>query len=180
MSRTLLPVALAAALLLSACAAPAPAPELPPDAGDAGTIDSTAQPDEEPAGIDIASLDACEILPRSDAEAILGLALPDELAAATADVSSCTYTADPNGPVGQVEIFVGPGAQKQLELDRDVLEHVFMQPTGIGDEAWQEDAMIFARTGETWASIRVVSLDDPATFVEPLQAAMVAALDRLG
>ncbi len=178
--RILLPVALVGALLLASCAAPAPAPELPPDAGDAGTVDPSSDPGaEEPAALDIASLDACTILPQADAEAVLGLALPDRLSAATSDVSSCSYTADPNGPVGQAEIYVGPGALKQLELDRDVLEHVFTQPDGIGDEAWLEDGMIFARTGETWVSIRVVSLDDPARFVDPLQTAMVAALDRL-
>ena len=183
-SRILPPLALVAALLLAACGSPTPETQLPPDAADAGTVDSTSTPGAGgPAAIDIASLDACAILTRSDAEAILGLATPEQLGAATADVASCGYTADPNGPVGQVELYVGPGALKQLEIDRDVLEHVFTQPTGIGDEAWLQDGMIFARAGETWFSIRVVSLDDPARFVDPLQTAardVAARLDALG
>jgi len=179
-SRILPPLALVAALLLAGCGSPAPAPQLPPDAGDGGTVDSTSTPAPAgPVAIDIASLDACAILPRADAEAILGLVTPEQLSAATSDVSSCSHTADPNGPVGQVELYVGPGALKQLEIDRDVLEHVFTQPTGIGDEAWLQDGMIFARTGETWFSIRVVSLDDPARFVEPLQSAALDVVERL-
>ena len=63
--------------------------------------------------------------------------------------------------------------------DKDELEHAFTEPPGIGDEAWQEDGMIFARTGTTWVSIRIVSLDDPAGFTAGLQNAMTAALARL-
>lgn len=111
--------------------------------------------------------------------AVAKLATPEQSSAATEDVSSCSYTADPNGPVGQVELYVGPGALKQLEIDRDVLEHVFTQPPGIGDEAWLQDGMIFARTGETWFSIRVVSLGDAEPFVEPLRTAARTVVERL-
>jgi hypothetical protein len=152
---------------------------LPADAGDSGTVESTGAPTEE-AGLDIASLDACTILTREDAETLIGTALTDPLQVATSDVSSCTYPGDPNGPTAQVEIYIGPGAGKQLEIERDTLEHPFTEPASIGDEAWQEDYQIFARTGETWVSIRLVVLEDAAGYVTPLQTAMTAALARLG
>lgn len=174
--------AIAAALLLAGCSpAPADAPDLPADAGDSGTVDSTGAPEVvAPEGIDIASLDACTILTREDAETLIGTALTDPLQAATSDVSSCTYPGDPNGPTAQVEIYIGPGAEKQLEIERDTLEHPFTEPAGIGDEAWQEDFQIFARTGETWVSIRLVVLEDAAPYVVPLQSAITVALSRLG
>ena len=39
--------------------------------------------------------------------------------------------------------------------------------------------MIWARSGSTWVSIRIVTLDDAAGFVQPLQAAMTVALGHL-
>jgi hypothetical protein len=183
MRRLLIP-AVALALLLGACAPPAQ--NLPADAGDSGAVDPGAgdsgtddSGDTAPESVDIASIDACAVLTADDAATLIARDLTEPVGIATSDVSSCTYTADPNGPVGQVEIYIGPGAQKQFDLDKDVLEHVFTQPAGVGDEAWQEDYMIFARTGETWVSIRIVILDDPGPYVEPLQAAMTAALARL-
>lgn len=91
--------------------------------------------------------------------------------------SERTSRSDPNGPTAQVEIYIGPGAKKQLDIDRQ-LEHEFTEVAGLGDEAWQEPGMIFARTGQDWVSIRVVTLSDPAAFVTPLQSAMRVALGR--
>ena len=39
--------------------------------------------------------------------------------------------------------------------------------------------MLFARTGTTWVSIRLVSLSDGTAFEQPLRDAMTAALGRL-
>lgn len=179
--RTLAPLPLlAACLLLAACSSPAPAQGPPSDAGDPGTVDVDDTPTVDgPHRLDIASVDACQILTRPDAEALIGVSLTEPLSEATSDVSSCTYPGDPNGPTGQVEIYIGPGAKQQLDIDRDQLGHAFTEAPGIGDEAWQEDSMIFARTGDDWISIRLVSLDDPAIFVAPLQSAMSLAVGRV-
>lgn len=180
LSRTIVAVpVLVAALLLGACSA-SPPPDLPEDAGDAGEVDPSSTPSNaEPDGIDIASLDACTILTQEDAETLIGTELTDPLSAATSDVSSCTYPGDPNGPSAQVEIYIGPGAKQQLDIDKDQLAHPFTEPTGIGDEAWQEDWMIFARTGDTWVSIRIVTSEEAAASLVPLQTAMTTALGRL-
>ncbi|WP_054680541.1 DUF3558 domain-containing protein [Microbacterium sp. No. 7] len=174
-------VAVAAALLLGGCAASAPeTPELPADAGDAGEVEVTAEPTiAAPKTLDVASLDACTILTKEEAETAIGTALTEPLSASTADAAACTYPGDPNGPTAQVAIFVGPGAKQQLDIDKDTLEHVFVEVPGLGDEAWQQDGMIFARSGNDWLSIQFVSLDDPAVFVEPLRSAMAVAVDRV-
>jgi len=173
---TLLAVA-ASALLLAGCAAPSS--NAPHDAGNGGAVNPSAAPSKA-APLDVSKLDACTILPQADAETLIGSKLTDPLKVATSDVSSCTYPGDPNGPTAQVEIYVGDGAKQQLDIDKDKLQHAFTQPSGLGDEAWQEDGMIWARTGTTWVSIRVVSLDDGTAFVQPLQDAMSSALGRLG
>jgi len=167
----------ASALLLAGCATAHP--NAPHDAGNGGAVAPSAAA-SKPAAIDISKVDACAILPQADAEALIGTKLTDPLTASNSDEATCTYPGDPNGPTAQVEIYVGDGAKQQLDIDKDKLQHTFTQPTGIGDEAWQEDDMIWARTGTTWVSIRIVSLEDAAQYAEPLQTAMRAALGRLG
>ncbi len=167
--------AFAVIALLAACSA---SPTLPANAGDGGVVKHSAAP-SAPAKIDISKLDACTVLKQADAEKLIGTKLTDPLRASNPDVASCTYPGDPSGPTAQVEIYVGDGAKQQLAIDRDKLKHTFTQPTGLGDEAWAEDEMIWARTGSTWVSIRVVSLDDPSTFTVPLQTAMGTALKDL-
>jgi hypothetical protein len=169
--------AAASVLMLAGCAAPST--NAPHDAGNGGAVEPTKAP-SKPTTLDVSKLDACEILPKADAETLIGTALTDPLKVATSDVSSCTYPGDPNGPTAQVEIYVGDGAKQQLDIDKDKLQHTFTQPAGLGDEAWQEDDMIWARTGTTWVSIRLVSLGDASAFDQPLRDAMSAALGRLG
>ncbi len=167
--------ALAAALCLAACAS---SPKLPQDAGDGGAVAPSSAP-SKPAAIDISKLDACTLLPKNEAEALVGATMLDPMKAANSDVTSCTYPPNPSGTVAQVEIYVGDGAKQQLDIDKDKLQHAFTQPSGLGDEAWQEDDMIWARTGTTWVSIRIVRLEDPSQYAVPLQTAMKAVLGRL-
>jgi len=171
-------LAVAASLLvLAGCAAPST--KTPHDAGNGGAVDPTKAP-SKPAAIDVSKIDACDILRQADAETLIGSKLTEPMKASNSDVSSCTYPGDPNGPTAQVEIYVGDGAKQQLDIDKDKLQHTFTQPTGLGDEAWQEDDMIWARAGTTWVSIRVVSLGDASAFEQPLRDAMSGALGRLG
>lgn len=165
-----------AGVMLTACSS---SPQRPADAGNAGAIDPTGTAASSAPATKAAQLDACTVLTKADAETLIGTALTDPLTASNSDVSSCTYPGDPNGPTAQVEIFIGDGAKQQLLIDRDNLGHSFTQPTGLGDEAWQEDDMIWARSGTTWVSIGLVSLDDASQFVTPLQTAMTTALGHL-
>lgn len=92
----------------------------------------------------------------------------------------CQYTAPPDTPgVGQVSVFVGDGALKSLQIDRDTLGHTFTKPAGIGEEAWLEDGKIFARKGSTWVSIELVTLDADPAIPDRLQAAVRTALGRV-
>jgi hypothetical protein len=92
----------------------------------------------------------------------------------------CQWTSDPyGGTTAQVEVITGDGAHKALEIDRDTLGHTFTQPTGIADEAWQEDNQIFVRKGKNWFTIRLVRLEDPAGFVEPLQTGARQVVARM-
>ena len=176
----ILPMVAAVALLLAACSAGGGGGgRAPANAGDGGTVDHGSATAKAPAKLDTSKLDACTILPQADAETLIGSKLTEPLKVSTSDVASCTYPGDPNGPTAQVEVYVGDGAKQQLAIDKDKLQHPFTQPTGLGDEAWQEDGMIWARSGSTWVSIRIVTLDDAAGFVQPLQAAMTVALGHL-
>ena len=172
-------VILAGSFALAGCAG---SPSQPSDTGIAPDDGPTVQPSptpETPTPLDVSTLDACTVLPQADAEALAGTTLTEPLKVATSDVSSCTYPGDPNGPTAQVEIYVGDGAKKQLDIDKDTLGHSFTQPSGVGDEAWLEDGEIWARSGTTWVSIRVIRLDDMSLYAAALQTAMVAALGNL-
>jgi hypothetical protein len=172
-----LPVILLTTALLAGCSA---ASSTPKDAGDNGTVKQSASPSKAAAApLDTSKFNACTLLPMADAETLVSNKVIAPIVVSTSDVASCTYQGDPNGPLGQVEVYVGDGAKQQLAIDKDELKHTFIQPPGIGDEAWQEEGWIFARKGTTWVSIRIVVLRDSALFVTPLQTAMTTALKNL-
>lgn len=92
----------------------------------------------------------------------------------------CTYAGYPEDPgVGQIEVFIGDGAKKALEIDKDTLKHEFSQVDGLGEECWAEDGQIFFRAGSTWASIRVVLLDQDPEKANRLGAAARIVVGRL-
>ncbi len=124
--------------------------------------------------------DLCALLTKADAETLAGTALLDATPAGPPGQAPtlCQYTGDPTGPTAQVDLFVGDGALKFLETDRDTLGHVFTEVPGIGDEAQQEDFAIFFRVGPTWYAISLVRLEDPAAFVTPLQDAARTVVGR--
>lgn len=171
------PVIALVTALLAGCASGASTPK---DAGANGTVKQSAAPTKAAARpLDTSKFNACTLLPTADAEALVSNKVIAPIVVSTADVASCTYQGDPNGPLGQVEIYVGDGARQQLTIDRDNLKHPFTKPTGLGDEAWQEEGWIWARKGTTWISIRIVVLRDSSLFVTPLQTAMATALKNL-
>lgn len=134
-----------------------------------GTTSSTAT----------ATPQACELVSKEQADTVLGTTLLDGLAVDNSDVNSCTYPGDPNGPTAQFEIFVGPGAKKNYDIDNDTLHHTFTDVPGLGDEAHEEEYELFFRKGATWVALRVTSLDPWSTFqprAEALAQEVVAEL----
>lgn len=133
----------------------------------AATSVATTPTTEVPTTAAKAAPDACKVITKEEAGQVVGLTLQDGVASGSGDEQMCQFTADPNGPVGQVSVFVGPaGPKKQLDIDKDTLGHDFTQLSGVGDEAWIETGNVFIRKGDLWASVNVVSLDAPPQQVQ--------------
>lgn len=144
----------------------------PPPPPKASTSSPPPPPPAEPT-----SIDACAVLPLEDAQAIAATKLqPGQ--AGNPNEPSCMYTGDPSGPTAQVEIYVGDGAQKMLDIDRE-LKHEFTAVPDIAEEAHAEENAIFFRKGTVWVAIRLVRLNDAAENREPLVKAARAVASRL-
>jgi hypothetical protein len=117
--------------------------------------------------------DPCVLVTQQEAEALAGT----KLAKPAAQPESCTYTGPVTGPLGQVEVYVGPGALKFLQIDRD-LNHDLKRVPNTGDEAWIEDGTLFTRVGQVWTAIRVVRLDELAVYRDVLIRLGRTAADR--
>jgi hypothetical protein len=134
------------------------------------TTETAAEPTAEP------TVDACSLVLPAEAEQLAGIPLDDAVPAKR----SCRYTAPPSGPVAQVEVYVGDGAKKQLDIERQ-LGHELQPITGAGDEAyiWVDGTMVFVSRSGLWFSIRLVRLDDPAGYREPLESLARTAAGRI-
>ncbi|HEY5457379.1 MAG TPA: DUF3558 family protein [Acidothermaceae bacterium] len=125
-------------------------------------------------------IDPCALLTQAEASTLAGVKLNAAVSAGAAGTKTlCQYTSDPSGPTAQVEIIVGDGAKKELDIDRDTLGHTFTSVPGIGDEADQEDGNIFIRKGDNWVDINLVKLNDPAQNAQPMQTAAKIVASRL-
>jgi hypothetical protein len=123
----------------------------------------------------------CSLLTQSEAETLAGTKLMAGIESGASDAKTlCQYVGPTTGPEAQVQVLVGDGAKKVLDIDRDVLKHPFTTLTGVGDEAYQEDDNVFIRKGATWASINLVLLNEPAQNVKPMQTAAREVARRLG
>ena len=120
---------------------------------------------------------ACALLPKTEAEALAGTPLTDGVESNPAS-PQCLYAGPTTGPVAQVEVFVGDGAKKFLDIDRE-LAHEFTVVPGVGDEAHAEENAIFARVGDTWFAVRLVRLNDPAENAPALVTAARSVAGRL-
>ncbi|WP_083661021.1 hypothetical protein [Actinophytocola xanthii] len=116
-------------------------------------------------------------MPKPEAEALAGTPLVDGVESNPAS-PQCLYAGPTSGPVAQVEVFVGDGAKKFLDIDREHA-HEFTEVPGIGEEAHAEDNAIFARVGRTWFAVRLVRLNDPARNAPALVTAATAVAGRL-
>ncbi len=120
-------------------------------------------------GEDATGVDACALVTLEDAQTLAGTPLDPGVAGPPENpTATCTYTGPVTGPTAQVEIYVGPGAKKALDIDRD-LGHVFTPVAGLGDEAYAEDNNIFWLQDGVWYWIVLVLLNEPAQNVQPLE-----------
>lgn len=156
---------------------PAPTQSALPEtaaAAPASTAASKPHLTKPPNPCTLVTKDEAEVL--ADRELQAGVPSGDEKGVPTL----CEYTAPPDTPgVAQVSVQVGDGALKFLQIDRDTLGHTFTQPTGIGEEAWQEDGHIFVRKGSVWVAVELVTLDADPAIPDRLQATAKTIVGRL-
>ncbi|GAA0374620.1 hypothetical protein GCM10009541_16340 [Micromonospora gifhornensis] len=148
--------------VLAACGGtePAAAPPAPAQPSEPAPPTEATEAPEPPAA---APVDACALVSKEDAEKLAGTPLDDPLPSG----ETCWFTGPVSGPVAQVEVHVGDGAKKILDIDRD-LKHEFETLSGIGDEAYLEEGMVFVNVSGVWVAIRLVRTDDMAKYDERL------------
>ncbi|MEU7172616.1 hypothetical protein [Micromonospora tulbaghiae] len=168
-SRRLVALALTATLLTAPAGCgddePPAAGGAPPGAG-APVAEPTGEAPAEPSAgpVDDAAPQACTLVSKADAERLAATALDEPVVAG----QSCTYTGPVTGPTAQVEVFVGEGAKKYLDIERQ-LGHEIRELAGTADEALLTAEAFFLRKGELWVAVRLVRLNDPQENRAPLE-----------
>jgi hypothetical protein len=157
----------------SADAVPSPAASSPGDGQKGATTSATtsAKPVTPSAG---GATDPCALVSKPEAEQLAGTALNSPVSLA----GTCTYTAPPNGPSGQVEIFAGETAKNYLAAERG-LGHDLQPLPGIGDEGYVEDYAVFVEKAGFWVSIDLTRSNDPAENRQPLEDLARAVAGRI-
>ncbi len=156
--RPLLVVSLGvAALALAACASSKKA-AAPPTTKAAAATTTTAKT--------VAAPDPCTLVTQAQGQAIVGVALGAGVKSGSDGDTMCQFTSSPDGPTAQVEVFVGDGAKKQLDIDKDSLQHPFTTIPGVGDQTYLEAGNVFVHKDGIWVSVNVVALDAPDDQVQ--------------
>ncbi|MET7967129.1 hypothetical protein [Micromonospora sp. NPDC005305] len=165
--RTRLLPALALAAALLALPAGCGGVDDPPAAAGPPVAVAPAEPTPEATGAapSAALPDACALVTRADAQRLAGTAVD----AAVPVRESCTYTAPVTGPTAQVEVYVGDGAKKYLDIERE-LGHEAQPLAGVADEGHLTAEAFFLRKGEVWVAVRLMRLNDPQENREPLRS----------
>jgi Protein of unknown function (DUF3558) len=167
----LVPAVVACATQPSALTTPSAAPSAAaPSTAPASSFGAT------PSGLG-PDVDPCRLVTRSDAEQLAGTQL-NPAVEIKGESPSCTYSGPVTGPLAQVEVYVGDGAKKILDIDRQ-LHHTLTAVPGTGDEAFEEDGAIFLRKSDLWVAIRLVRLQDPKLSREPLELLARTVASRL-
>ncbi|MEU8257181.1 hypothetical protein AB0C06_23275 [Micromonospora inaquosa] len=145
-----------------------------------GAATPDGEPSAEPEQVvpATAAVDACTLLTRQEAEKLAGTRLEEPTEKPAPDRSSCTYTGPLTGPTAQVEVYVGDGAKKFLDIDRE-LGHTLTPISGVGDESYAEDGTVFVNKGGLWACVRLVRTEDPAVYRKALESAAGTVAGRL-
>ncbi|MEW2382092.1 hypothetical protein AB0873_08360 [Micromonospora sp. NPDC047707] len=141
---------------------PAATPAAPPP------VDSQLPPagaEGEPVATSAAAgPDACALVSKQEAEQLAGTKLEDAVPVR----ETCTYTGPVTGPTAQVEVFVGDGAKKFLDVERS-LGHELRPLSGVADEAYVSAEAAFVNRAGRWVAVRLVRLNDPAENRAPLE-----------
>ncbi|MFG1656398.1 DUF3558 family protein [Micromonospora chersina] len=138
-----------------------PAAAAPP----ASSAPTEPEPGATEAAPSAAPPDACALVSRAEAQRLAGTPVD----AAVPVRESCTYTAPVTGPTAQVEVYVGDGARKYLDIERE-LGHEVRPLAGVGDEAHLTAEAFFIRKGDVWVAVRLMRLNDPQENREPLRS----------
>ncbi|MEV0392018.1 hypothetical protein [Polymorphospora rubra] len=172
MRKTLSLLGLTALVLTGTLGCGTSTPQTPVAQPPAAPVDEPTS--EEPPAAPADLPDPCALLPKADAETLADATLEEPVPIR----ETCTYTGAPTGPTAQVEIYVGDGAKKILDIDRE-LGHEFTALSGIGDEAHLENGMVFFSKRGVWVGIRLVRLTDDAENNKRLEQAARSAAGRL-
>ncbi|WP_233563159.1 DUF3558 family protein [Micromonospora musae] len=158
--------ALLAALLAATVAGCGSEQEDPPVApvGAAPSEQPATGAEPSPPAAPPATVDPCALVTRKEAEQLAGT----KLDAAVPVRETCTYTGPVTGPTAQVEVFVGDGAKKFLDIERE-LGHELRPLAGVGDETYASLEAVFVSHSGQWVSVRLVRLNDPAENRAPLE-----------
>ena len=134
----------------------------PPSPVDSATPVDDAAP---AAPADKPAPNGCDLVTDKEAAALVRLKLGPK----QSSPQGCTWTASPTGPTGQLEVYVGDGAKKTLDIAR-TLGHELEELPGIGDEAYLDGPAndVFIRKADIWVVIHLVRLNDPKENREPL------------
>ncbi|KIR66961.1 hypothetical protein TK50_13940 [Micromonospora haikouensis] len=128
----------------------------------------------EPGDEAVALPDPCTLVRKAEAEKLAGLGLDDGRPVG----DTCTYTAPVDGPTAQVEVFVGDGAKKYLDIER-TLGHETRALPGVGDEAYATADSFFVNASGRWVAVRLVRLNDPEENRRPLESLARTVAARL-
>ncbi|MFF3563722.1 hypothetical protein ACFYXS_27105 [Streptomyces sp. NPDC002574] len=147
-----------------------------------GAAPGTSQPDDGQASATpspsptAASDDPCSLVTQLEADQLAGMSLGHGRAIG----DTCTYTAPPDGPTGQVEVYSGESGKNYYDAEHQIHGDGAMKPLkDVGDEAYLADGEVFLRVGEQWVSIRLVRLEDEREHAQPLTDLARKVADRL-
>jgi hypothetical protein len=178
----LLALGLIASLVLTGCsgagATPVPPTPVPTAVATATATDAPTATDT-PTDTAAALPDPCTLVTQDEADKLAGVKLGAALPSGVPP-TNCVWPTPTTGSVAQVEVGVGDGAKKFLDIDKDTLGHAFTQVSGLGDEAWQESDTIFVRTGTLWFSLHLVKLDGAPDDQANMAALAKTILGRIG
>lgn len=155
----------------------ASAPAVPASISATPSSTPTSAPPVAASSATTALPDACSLLTPTEAQALASTPLNPQVE--STDKTLCQYVGPTTGPEAQVELIVGPGALKGLQIDRDALKHTFTPVPGIADEADEESDNIFIRKGTLWVQINLVLLNDPTQNRVALETAAKAVAGRM-
>jgi hypothetical protein len=164
-------------VVVAACSSAAATPA-PPTPGQT-EIAEAATATDAPLVTDAPLPDPCSLLTQDEADTLAGVKLGAPMPSGD-PTSLCVWPTPTTGSVAQVEVGVGDGAKKFLDIDKDTLGHTFTQISGLGDEAWQESDTIFVRSGTLWFSLHLVKLDSSPNDQSNMAALAKTILGRIG